>query len=310
MTERLLSDGHQVVVVDDLSTGFKEYVPSHRNLKFLQLDISDLNSLVRNIGHFMNADGVFHFAACARIQPSIYEPLKTHDVNVTGTINILELMKFANIKNIVYSASSSYYGQKARIPSLETDSSDCQTPYSASKYMGEIYCSTWSKVYENINSIRLRYFNVWGPRSPTEGQYAPVLSLFYRQALDNKPITVVGDGEQRRDFTHVLDVVEANVRAMDYMSRNKNVDETFNIGTGKNYSIKDIAIMVQSNVLRYKPRLACQIVYVPERIGEAKLSLANNEKAKSLLGWTPKHSIESKLEELLLFYLSQEEKEV
>jgi UDP-glucose 4-epimerase len=306
LTEALLKQGHKVVIVDNLSTGFLRYLPlDNSNLTFLNVDISDWTVLTKNAAYLKGVDCVFHLAACARIQPSIMQPGLTHDTNVTGTLNILELMKMLEIKNIVYSASSSYYGLKAKVPSFEDDPPDCQTPYAVSKFMGELYCSTWSKVY-GINSVRLKYFNVWGPRSPMEGPYAPVVLRFMRQALENQDITVVGDGLQRRDFTYVSDVVAANIDAADYMNFSSVlVDQTFNVGTGVNYSILDLANYVKEVTQKNFPRKSCNIVHVPKRIGESPLSLADNQKAKLMLGWEPKVRLEDKLEEVL-FYVKGE----
>lgn len=303
LVDKLLLDGHKVVVIDNLSTGFLRYLPlGNENLTFLNVDISDWNSLTKNAAYLKDVDTVFHLSACARIQPSIMQPGLTHDTNATGTLHILELMKVLNIKNIVYSASSSYYGLKTKLASFEDDPPDCQTPYAVSKYIGELYCSTWSKVY-GINSIRLRYFNVWGPRSPMEGQYAPVVLRFMRQALQNEDITVIGDGSQRRDFTYISDVVNANILAANYMKDKNKVDQTINIGTGRNYAILELANLVKDAVqseyeFGYKP---CNIIHVPERIGEARLSLANNARAELILNWQPKIRLEDKLSEVIKY---------
>lgn len=299
LTDQLLKDGHKVIGIDNLSTGFLKYLPlDNENLTFLNIDIANWNQLTKHAAYLDEVDGVFHLAACARIQPSIMQPGLTHDTNVTGTLNILELMKLLGITDIVYSASSSKYGLKAKIPSVETDPVNCQTPYAVSKFMGELYCDTWSKVYR-LNSIKLVYFNAWGLRSPMEGPYAPVVLRFMKQALQNQDITVVGDGFQRRDFTYVTDVVSANIAAMNYMSVRSGVNETINVGTGVNYSILELANLVKDVTQKNVPRRTCNVVHVSERIGEAKLSLADNSKAKLLLGWEPKVRLENKLEEVL-----------
>lgn len=307
--ESLVKLGHDIVVVDNLSTGFLEYISGlSRQLKpkqsftFLKLDISDWTELSKNFAYFKDVTGVFHLAACARIQPSIFNPILTHDTNVTGTLNILEMMRMCNIENIVYSASSSYYGKKAKIPSLESDPCDCQTPYSVSKYMGELYCDTWAKLH-GVKSARLRYFNVYGPRSPTEGIYAPVIGLFFKQALVGEPITVIGDGEQRRDFTYVKDVVSANILAMEKLSKEKNgTSYVFNVGTSKNYSMNELAKLVADSVQKKFGTNYPQIIHVPERIGEAKLSLAENTEIEKVLGWVPQCNLPSMIEELADYY--------
>lgn len=300
ITERLLAEGHEVLVVDNLSTGKLSHLPDNKALTFLNVDIGDWTSLSKNFAYFKGARGVFHLAACARIQPSIYNPMLTHDTNVTGTFNILEMMRMCDIKNIVYSASSSYYGKNAKIPSSEIDPADCQTPYSVSKYMGELYCETWSKLH-GVSAARLRYFNVYGPRSPLEGQYAPVIGLFFRQAFEGKEITVVGTGEQRRDFTYIEDVVNANVLAMTNLEcREEGKNFLFNIGTGRNYSIRQLANMVFNACAQYG--VNPPIRNVPERIGEAQNSLANNQLAKSVIGWEPKHRLEDTVHTLAEYY--------
>lgn len=298
LVQQLINDGHEVVVLDNLSTGFESYLPKSSNVTFLNVDISNWGALSKTFAYFKNALGVFHFAAVARIQPSIYAPHLTHDSNVTGTLNILEMMRMCDVKNIVYSASSSYYGLKqTEIPSKETDLPDCQTPYAISKYMGELYCETWAKLY-NLNVVRLRYFNVWGPRSPADGPYAPVISRFYNQARLGQDMTVIGDGTQRRDFTYVDDVVRANILAMKQSSSSAGYSELFNIGTGTNYSILNIAQKIQKIII------GSRIVHVPPRIGEAKTSLADNTKAKEVLGWFPEVSFDEGLEKLHKWYWS------
>ncbi len=298
----LLEQGNRVVVLDNLSTGFDHYLPNDPNLTFLNVDISDWTELSKNFAYFKDAAGVFHLAAVARIQPSIFAPHLTHESNVTGTFNILEMMRASDVRCIVYSASSSCYGLKTNEnPSLETDPIDCQTPYAITKYMGEMYCDTWAKLH-GIVSARLRYFNVWGPRSPTTGPYAPVISKFFKQAMrgSESEMTVVGDGLQKRDFTYVNDVVRANLAAMDWLhSTGAPVSEVFNIGTGVNHSILSVAEKIQ---LMYPHT---PISHVSERIGEAKTSLADNSKAKRVLGWEPRVTLNQGLTWLNLFYKNE-----
>jgi UDP-glucose 4-epimerase len=212
-----------------------------------------------------------------------------------------------NIKNIVYSASSSYYGKQVTRASVETDQPDCQTSYSASKYAAEILIKTWGKSYQ-IRNVSLRYFNVYGRRSPLVGAYAPVVGLFFRQALVGQPLTVVGDGEQRRDFTHVSDVVEANILAMDKLNSleyEKITNLTLNIGTGKNYSINEVANMVKKTLT---DNCAVKIKNTPERVGEAHMSLANNELALGCLGWRPSIALAEGLDDLKKYYTNNMKK--
>lgn len=312
LVQRLLALGARVVVVDNKFTGFESNLESdidHPNLTILDVDISDWNELSKNFSYLQDATGVFHLAACARIQPSIHAPLLTHNTNVTGTLHILEMMRMCRIKSIVYSASSSYYGKDARIPSFESDPNDCQTPYSISKYLGELYCKTWGKLHGTRNAC-LRYFNVYGRRSPLIGPYAPVIGLFFRQAMTGKAMTVVGDGEQRRDFTHVGDVVNANILSMNKLNSpdwNDVSGLTMNVGTGKNYTISEVAACIRTALLG-SGYTDIKIVNVPERIGEAKASLADATLARQVIGWEATVDLVDGVEDLKNYYLNNRER--
>jgi UDP-glucose 4-epimerase len=185
------------------------------------------------------------------------------------------------VKRVVYSASSSYYGHASKPPFLEYAPKGCATPYSLSKWQGEEVCDLYTKLY-GLSTISLRYFNVYGPREPLKGEYAPVMGLFKRQKEAGQPMTIVGDGKQRRDFTHISDVVEANLIAAEKL----NVTGPVNIGTGRNYSINDLAVMIGGDRL-----------YVAERVGETRETLANNMRAREELGWTPKVALEDYLKQ-------------
>lgn len=300
VTNTLLEQGHKVVVVDNLYSGFESFLTKNSNLTFVNVDISDWSELSRNFAYFQHVDGVFHFAAIARIQPSIYNPELTHRYNVTGTLNVLELMRMCNIRSIVYSASSSYYGKAERLPLYESDPPACETPYAITKYMGELYCKTWGRLH-GIRNTCLRYFNVYGRRSPLSGPYAPVVSLFFRQVITGEPITIVGDGTQSRDFTHVGDVVRANLMAMDKLESQDFSDadgKTLNIGTGKNYTVLEVADLVKSCLQSYEP--ATQ--FVPARIGETMATLADNSLARQCIGWEPTVTFERGVEDLKNYY--------
>jgi UDP-glucose 4-epimerase len=306
IAEALLRDGHKVVVVDNLYSGFEEFLPKDKNLTFVKADISDWEDFSRNYAYFQNSDGVFHLAAIARIQPSIYNPELTHRYNVTGTLNVLEVMRMCNIPNIVYSASSSYYGKAERLPLFESDPPACETPYAITKYMGELYCKTWGKLH-GIQSVCLRYFNVYGRRSPLTGPYAPVIGLFFRQIVTGNPMTIVGDGEQSRDFTHVGDVARANLMAMEKLEGQDSVDAdglTINIGTGKNYTINEVAKMVGDEMSSYEPSRQ----NIPHRVGETKATLADTKLAKQILEWEPLISLDKGIKDLRSYYNNRADK--
>ena len=185
----------------------------------------------------------------------------------------MELSRLAKVKKFIYSSTSSAYGKKAILPNIETQSSDPLTPYSTAKVFGENLARVYYNLY-GLETISLRYFNVYGDRQPLKGQYAPVIGLFLKQYHEGKALTVVGDGSQRRDFTHISDVVEANILASEVTH---GFGEVYNIGYGSNYSIIDIANMISNDVK-----------FIPSRIGEVQETLASNEKFKGLTGWMPK----------------------
>ena len=301
VVEALLARGDSVIVVDNLSAGKREYLPDNPNLTFVEVDIGDWEALSRKFYYFKDVYGVFHLAAQARIQPSIYDPSETHNSNITGTMHVLEMMKMLGIQNIVYSASSSYYGLKNTSPLKEDMPSDCLNPYSLAKYVGELYCKTWGKLY-GVKSVCLRYFNVYGRRSPVVGQYAPVLGLWFRHVLcDKKKYTVIGDGDQRRDFTHVSDVVAANLAAMRYVAYADGL--SLNVGTGTNYSLNELGQLFEE-VLRSHGIMTTSN-HTPPRPGEARETLADCTLTQKTIQWTAKTDIKDGLEDLWNYYTDQ-----
>jgi len=271
LVDALISQGHEVVVIDNESAVSNEKFYWNSKAENHVLDICDYD---QTKGLYFKADYVFHFAAQARIQRTINEPLETIRVNSLGTATVLECAKEAGVKRVVYSSTSSAYG-KNLVPNVETQPNDCLNPYSISKVNGEDLCRFYTN-HHGLETISLRYFNVYGERQPVKGIYAPVVGTFKRQKEIKMPLTIVGDGEQRRDFTYVKDVVNANI-----LAATKDVDPTFlgqvfNIGSGVNYSINEVASMFNHNVIYTKPRPT-----------EAKETLSNIEKAKSVLNWSP-----------------------
>ncbi len=314
LVRRLIADGHSVHVFDNLSTGFREYLPWKRGDEVFEsgrfkFNCEDIQDLLFHAAFMENEkfDGIFHVAGFARIQPSITDPLTCNDTNVTGTLMVLELARRMGIKNIVYSASSSSYGLKAKLPCTEDQPPDCLTPYAYSKYAGEIACKSWGASY-GLNNACVKYFNVYGERSPETGAYAPVIGLFFRQALlDKTDLTVVGDGEQKRDFTFVEDVVEANLKAMEGLQTNPEQTSglTFNVGCGKNYTINEVADMVLKTLQKDNLSKDLKVVHIPARIGESRETLASVELAKKLLNWEPKVSLEEGIEKLKSYYIKK-----
>ena len=288
IVNNLLNSGHEVIVIDNLETSSIENINiNHKNITLYEKDLSDVdqvNNIISLLGYHKNdIDGVFHVAAKARIQPSIKNPGRTFSCNVQGTFNVLELCRALKVKNLVYSASSSAYGSTDDIPNRTQNKTNCLNPYALTKFVGEELCKTWSACY-GINTVCLRYFNVYGPRAQLEGQYAPVMGIFFRQKLKEKSfMTITGDGEQRRDFTYVSDVVNANLLAMEKCE--KVSGKIFNIGCGENYSINDVAKFIGG-----------EIKFISERPNESKKTLADITETKELLGWKPEIFLEKGVE--------------
>jgi len=289
LVDALIEKGFDVVVVDNLSTGRKEYLhPAffkrggvNPKADFHKLDIRDLEKIKPL---FKGIDYVFHLAAQPRIQPSIINPVESHSNNVVGTLNVLIASRDAKVKKFIYSASSSVYGDQKELPLREDMIPKPKSPYSLFKLIGEHYCNLFNHLY-GLPTVCLRYFNVYGPRQSCEGAYATVIGIFLRQAKNGKPLTIVGDGEQTRDFTYIKDIVRANILAME--SNKVDKGEVINIGTGKNYSVNRIASLISKKV-----------VHISSRQAEVRDTLADNTKAKKLLGWQPTIDIEEGLREL------------
>jgi UDP-glucose 4-epimerase len=284
IVDRLVEENHEVIVIDNESAECHNQFYYNDKAQYYKFDICDYEN-IRPL--FEGVDYVFHLAAEARIQPSLTNPLLTVRTNSLGTTTVLQCSREAGVKRVIYSSTSSAYGRKHYLNNFwwkgltEDMEDDCLTPYSVSKVSGEKMCKMYSELF-GLDTAILRYFNVYGEREPTKGQYAPVIGLFLRQVSQGNPMTIVGDGEQRRDFTYIKDVVDANILCM--KCEGELSGEMFNIGTGKNYSINELADMVGGG--NYK------VEFIPERKGESRVTLANRSKAENILGWFPKRDLE------------------
>ena len=276
IVDKLVSLGHVVTVIDDLSAPENEkfYFSDLGGVEYVHKDISkdDCSS------HFKDVDYVFHLAARSRIQPTIGSPEACFSVNVLGTQRILEWSKINSVKKLIYSGTSSLYGSQNPIPFTPNMPAYCLNPYSMSKWMGEQVCKLYFQLY-GVESIVLRYFNVYGPREPLKGRYAPVVGLFKRQAREGKKMTIVGDGLQRRDFTYIDDVVDANICAMKSRDIKHNI---YNVGTGKNYSIVEVTEMINDN---------CGVEFIKERPAEVRETLADIESTMRDIAWFPRFDL-------------------
>lgn len=269
IVDKLIELGHEVIVIDNESAESNEefyWNDKAQNYKYDVRDYENTRSLYEGV------DYVFHLAAEARIQPAILNPIEAVSINCVGTVTVLQCAREAGVKKVVYSSTSSGYGFNEP-PNHENDPDDCLNPYSVSKVSGEKLCSMYTKLF-GLKTIVFRYFNVYGERSPIRGQYAPVIGIFLRQRSEGEPLTIVGDGEQRRDFTHVSDVVQANILAATTDVDDKFYGQLYNVGNGVNYSINEIANAISDNQIN-----------IPPRVGEARTTLANNGKLRTILGW-------------------------
>ena len=272
LVERLLADGHEVAAIDNFSTGRRENLSKHENnpkLRIIENDIREIESIAP---YFKEASWVFHLAALPDIVPSISRPMDYLSSNVTGMANVLECSRRNKVRRFIYAASSSCYGIPAQFPTPESAPIRCEYPYALTKYLGEQCALHWGKVY-GLPVVSLRFFNVYGPRVRTNGTYGAVFGVFLAQLANKKPLTIIGDGNQTRDFTFVSDAVEAFITA----ARSDVSGEIFNVGSGGTYSVNTLA-----------EHLGGEKVYVPKRPGEPDCTFADISKIRQRLGWTPR----------------------
>lgn len=295
LVDELLTQGIETRVLDDLSEGKMENLArwnGHKKFQFIRGSILDFN-LVRRACDQVTC--VFHLAADSRIQTGISDPRHAVETNVLGTTNVAEASRQAGVSRIVYSASSSAYGrandkllEQGCVGLSEDLPTDCLNPYSVSKKAGEDIMDVYHRLY-GLSTVSLRYFNVYGPRHQEDGRYATVIAIFRKQLRFGKKMTIVGSGDQRRDFTFVGDVVRANMMAM----MNREATGVINIGSGQNYSINELAAIVSNNSTP-----GGLIEYIPPRLGEANATLADVTKADHVLGWKPAVSLQQGLQVL------------
>lgn len=286
IVDQLLAAGHEVWVIDNLATGRESNLPDEKDHDRLHVcrmkngklyDIRWTEEMERLFGE-IRPQWVFHTAALARIQPSIDNPIEYNAVNVKGTLNLLEAArKCGTVEAFVYSSSSSCYGDRGDMPLRESDDTNPMSPYALQKLAGEAYCLLYGELH-GMRVRALRYFNVWGARQVPEGDYAAVVGIFLTQKAKGEPLTLVGDGSQKRDFTHVDDVARANLQAAVAETHYK----VFNVGRGSNVSIAELADAIDPGGER---------VNLPKRRGDARETLADSQRAREALGWVPETDI-------------------
>lgn len=273
IVQRLLHDGYRVRVLDNFSTGYRDNLPS-TEIELIEGDIRHPETAFRAVA---GMDVVLHQAALGSVPRSIADPLTTHEVNATGTLHLLIAARDAGVRRFVYASSSSVYGDTPLLPKVESMPPQPLSPYALSKLAGEVYCKLFHRLY-GLSTISLRYFNVFGPRQDEASEYAAVIPRFAAALLEDRPLTVYGDGLQTRDFTYVANVVEANLLAIN----SEAAGEVCNIACGAKYSLLELAHAL-GEVLGKKP----VINHHPSRPGDVRDSFASIEKARQLLGFQP-----------------------
>ena len=275
IVEKLKALDHMVVVIDNEYSDNDNFHWRKDTLN-VNIDITDYKALKKA---FTGADYIFHCAAEARIGPAIENPVNALNINTIGTCNVLQCAREVKAKKVLYSSTSSGYGLN-EAPNIETQPDDCLNPYSVSKIAGEKLCKMYTDLY-GLNTIIFRYFNVFGERAPRKGQYAPVTGIFLRQREAGESLTIVGDGEQRRDYIYVKDVANANIMAAISNPDDDAYGQVYNVGSGKNYSVNEIASFISDDTIN-----------IPPRIGEARNSLANIDKIQKTFAWKPELDVE------------------
>jgi len=276
LVDRLIAEGRTVRVLDSFVVGRRANLTQHvgnSNLEIIEADVANFQAVDAACA---GAERVFHLAARADIVPSIQEPGAYFRSNVDGTFSVLEAARSHGVKRLVYVASSSCYGIPSVYPTPETAPPDCRYPYALTKYLGEQLVIHWAQLYR-LPAVSVRFFNVYGPRARTSGTYGAVFGVFLAQLLAGKPLTIVGDGEQTRDFTFVSDVVDALVTA----AQSDKAGEVYNVGSGKPVSVNELVRLLGSPA----------VVHIPKRPGEPDCTWADITKIRKELGWQPKVGI-------------------
>ena len=290
ITEELIKRGDEVIVLDNMYSGQPENVAVNPMAVFVDGSILD-TEILGSICKKYNIEGIFHLAAVASVQKSIENPALVHEVNVTGTLNVLEAARKHGVSKVVLSASAAAYGDNPVFPKREDMLPEPLSPYAVSKIASEMYCKTYAELY-NMQTISLRYFNVFGPRQNPNGEYAAVIPKFTEKICAGESPTVFGDGKQTRDFVYVKDVARANILAMD-----SDISGLFNIGTGIQTSLNNLAKMIMDAA-----EISVDMKYEPAREGDVRHSVADISKAKSELGYKPEWELTDGIKETVEYF--------
>lgn len=301
LVEALLHQNNEVICLDNFSTGKRENIlpfSSNKRFKLVEGDIRNLEDCKTAVD---GVDYVLHQAALGSVPRSIADPITTNDVNISGFLNMLVATRAAKIKRFVYAASSSTYGDHPGLPKVEDKIGSPLSPYAVTKYVNELYARVFSDLY-GIETIGLRYFNVFGRRQDTDGAYAAVIPRFIKSLVNGEAPGIFGDGLQSRDFTYVDNVVQVNQLAA-LVENPDALNTVYNVAYGENTTLNELYAQLVSNLSEFDPKIAgIKPSYGPERQGDVRHSLASIEKAKSLLGYSPKFSLSQGLKLAIAWY--------
>lgn len=294
LAEALIDRGAKVSIVDNFVTGFRENLEEIRgSFEFIEADIADREYAVKAVS---DVDVIFHEAALPSVPRSVANPVETHEACVNGTFNLLVAAKETGVRRFIYAASSSAYGDQPTLPKVETMKPEPLSPYAAAKLVGEYYCQVFSKVY-GLETISLRYFNVFGPRQNPSSQYSGVISRFIDAFMKDASPVIYGDGEQSRDFTYIANVVDANIKAME---ATQGIGEVMNVANGERVSLLELVDVMK----RVTGRTDVAADFQPERKGDVKHSQADNSRAKEWLGYEKLVGLEEGIRETIDWWKS------
>jgi len=293
IVERLVQDGAQVRVVDNLSTGRIERLGHLLSaIEFVEGDLANESTANEAVD---GMDFVVHQAAIPSVQRSLSDPIATNRANVVGTLNLLESCRRVGVRRFVYAASSSAYGNTEVLPKQEDMAPNPMSPYALQKYVGERYCKLYFELY-GLETISLRYFNVFGPGQDPHSEYSAVIPKFINCLLNNQPITIYGDGEQSRDFTFIENVIEANILALNAAAV---AGQMCNVGCGERISLNRLVVLLEREIAG-----SARVIHVEPKLGDVRHSLAAVDRARALLNYQPKIGVEEGLRRTIASYLS------
>jgi len=303
LVDYFIENNNKVTVLDSLITGKEENIKHHfnnENFTFIKEDIRNLETCQKAVE---GKDYVFHQAALGSVPRSIKDPITTNEINISGFLNMLTASRDAKIKRFIYAASSSTYGDSTKLPKIEDEIGKPLSPYAITKYVNELYANVFANLYD-MQVIGLRYFNVFGKRQDPNGAYAAAIPLFIKLLVDGKQPIINGDGSATRDFTYIKNVVQINELAA-LVENKEALNQVYNVAYGENTNLNTLIDLLKENLSKYDKKIVnINPIYGPDRIGDIHDSLANINKAKTLLGYKPQYSVKQGLEEAIEWYWS------